>query len=72
VIATRMMRYYAGYAAWSPGQLQQEIARGDWRLIAADINTVFADDVEVIWQNFAEQLVGTWVLLDNDSKTPYR
>ncbi|MFT4580513.1 MAG: putative transcriptional regulator [Gammaproteobacteria bacterium] len=72
VIATRMMRYYAGYAAWSPGQLQQEIARGDWRLIAADINTVFADDVEVIWQNFAEQLEGTWVLLDNDSKTPYR
>jgi putative transcriptional regulator len=70
-IAERTMRYYAGYAAWSPGQLQREISRGDWRLIAADINTVFADDVEVIWQNIAEQLEGTWVLLDNDSRISY-
>ncbi|MFT4564805.1 MAG: putative transcriptional regulator [Gammaproteobacteria bacterium] len=70
-VASRAMRYYAGYAAWSPGQLQREIANGDWKLIAADVNTVFADDMETIWPHIIEQLEGTWVLLDNNPRISY-
>jgi len=61
----RVIKYYAGYAAWSPGQLDREIARGDWYLTAADADTVFTQDIESVWPEFIEKLAGTWVLLEN-------
>lgn len=42
-------RVYAGYAGWAPGQLEGEIARGDWRVLPADAKTLFEKDVETIW-----------------------
>ncbi len=34
-------RVYAGYAGWAPGQLEQEILRGDWNVIRADVESIF-------------------------------
>ena len=61
------IKYFAGYAAWSPGQLESEIAQGDWHLASASETTVFSKDVDGIWPKLIEQLEGTWVLLDNAS-----
>jgi len=58
------INYYAGYAAWSPGQLAQEIARGDWHLIAAETTTIFDADPDNIWSELIEQLDGMWVQMD--------
>ena len=56
-----LFRIYAGYAGWAPGQLQNEFERGDWRIIRADSNTVFAQDPETVWndmvQRSSEQLI---------------
>lgn len=38
-----------GYAGWGPGQLEGEIARGDWFSAPADEDLVFDDDVETKW-----------------------
>ncbi len=43
-----------GYAGWGPGQLGDEVARGDWSLTQATKELVFGDDREDMW----EQLVG--------------
>jgi putative transcriptional regulator len=44
------VRVYAGRAEWGPGQLADEIADGDWRLVSARPEDVFADDPESLWQ----------------------
>lgn len=49
--AGQKVRFYAGYAGWAAGQLEREIARGDWRILRADSETVFSGDPERIWQD---------------------
>jgi putative transcriptional regulator len=66
-IASQTMKYFAGYAAWSPGQLDAELAQGDWHMATASETTVFSKDVDGIWMELVEKLEGTWVLLDNPS-----
>ena len=43
------LRIYAGHAGWSPGQLEGEIARGDWDLLPADEASIFAAKPENLW-----------------------
>lgn len=52
---------YVGYAGWGPGQLEDEIARGDWHPIAASADTVFDADPSEIWQELLQQSAGFWV-----------
>lgn len=59
------IRYYAGFAAWSPGQLATEIARGDWYLVQGKAATIFAADGAELWRELIETLAGLWVLGEN-------
>jgi len=43
-------RYYVGYVAWRPGELKQEIERGLWSVMGADIDTVFRKDTDGMWE----------------------
>ncbi len=61
---TADINYYAGFSGWSPGQLDMEIARGDWHLMQADGETIFEQDTTT-WLKLIEKLEGTWVLIDN-------
>lgn len=47
--AHRGLRVFAGYAGWAFGQLEKEIARGDWHVQAVDREYLFDKDVELIW-----------------------
>ncbi|MBI2313799.1 MAG: YqgE/AlgH family protein [Betaproteobacteria bacterium] len=42
-------KVYAGYSGWAPGQLQNEIRRGDWYVINADTDTIFRMDAKSVW-----------------------
>ncbi|MEX2025751.1 MAG: YqgE/AlgH family protein [Pirellulaceae bacterium] len=44
------VRYFAGYAGWGAGQLEQEIATGAWVVLPAATEQVFAAD-ESLWEN---------------------
>jgi putative transcriptional regulator len=46
---TNGVRVFAGHASWAPGQLEAEIARGDWHLARADAGTIFATKPETLW-----------------------
>ncbi|HET7400467.1 MAG TPA: YqgE/AlgH family protein, partial [Usitatibacter sp.] len=43
------LRVFAGYAGWAPGQLQAEIAHGDWKLEAAEADSLFGHRRELPW-----------------------
>ena len=43
------LRLYSGYAGWSPGQLDLELAAGGWRVLPADAELVFAADPDRVW-----------------------
>lgn len=43
------VRVYFGYAGWSPGQLEGELAAGAWAVIGIDLDLVFADAPKEVW-----------------------
>ena len=49
------LRIYAGYAGWGPGQLENEVKRGDWYIFDATEQTVFDNDPETLWKRLIEQ-----------------
>jgi putative transcriptional regulator len=44
------LRVFAGHAGWGPGQLEREVARGDWHLSRADAKTIFDSKPEGLWR----------------------
>lgn len=52
---------YLGYAGWAPGQLDAEIARGDWIVAPADAESVFDTPPVDVWPNLMRRNAGRWV-----------
>ena len=50
------LRVYLGYAGWGPLQLDGELDRRDWHLRKADIEEVFTENTDYIWQRFIDVL----------------
>jgi putative transcriptional regulator len=48
-------RYYVGYVGWRPGELKNEIDRGIWSVLGADVDVVFRKDVEGLWEELLQQ-----------------
>ena len=48
---TPRIRLFAGHAAWGPGQLEAEIAAGNWRLVDGSADRVFADNPAALWNS---------------------
>jgi len=46
---TDELRFYAGHAAWAPGQLQAEISAGGWQVLRATPELVFHADPGTLW-----------------------
>lgn len=54
-------RAYAGYSGWAPGQLEAEVRRGDWLVIESELDIVFADENQNLWQKLTRDWSGTWI-----------
>ena len=54
-------RVYAGHAGWAPGQLDQEVSRGDWHILSADAETIFEKAPSEIWPELIRVASGFWV-----------
>ena len=52
------LRIFIGYSGWGPGQLQAEIARGDWKLAPADTAAIFNPTPARPWPERPAQGVG--------------
>jgi putative transcriptional regulator len=62
--ADQQFRLYAGYAGWAPNQLDFERTRGDWHVIKADADSVFAIDPKALWQELIRRATIKWVRLE--------
>ena len=50
------VRLYAGYAGWVTGQLDAEIRRGSWTIVAAAEKYVFSSDPGGVWERLVPPL----------------
>lgn len=50
------VRFYLGYAGWSPGRLVKEIRHHYWYLVKGDPAAVFGPDAATLWQKLIKQL----------------
>ena len=44
------LRIFAGYAGWDAGQLENEIARGDWYVVDAEVRDPFTSTPAALWR----------------------
>ncbi len=49
-------RAFVGYTGWAPGQLETEIQRGDWHVIPAGEQSVFASDGVQLWERLRQRV----------------
>jgi putative transcriptional regulator len=45
------LKVFAGYSGWAPGQLEAEIQRGGWHVVAASAEQVLEPDGERLWRD---------------------
>jgi putative transcriptional regulator len=64
------MRVYAGYAGWSPGQLQGEVDEGAWVVIGAQPSDVFAAEPESLWREVLRRQDGELAFLASYPEDP--
>ncbi len=57
------LRLYSGYAGWSAGQLDIELAAGGWRVLPADAELVFAADPDRVWPELMRRGDVRWTSL---------
>lgn len=57
------MRIFAGYAGWSAGQLEGEIATGSWYVVDAEPGDAFTDIPETLWSDVLRRQGGDLALV---------
>jgi len=61
--ATARGRVFAGHAGWGSGQLDAEIANGDWIAHPAQPQDVFTEDPRELWSGVLTRKGGSYALL---------
>jgi putative transcriptional regulator len=52
---TQQLRLFAGYAGWSPGQLEDELKRNAWVTHPASLELVFRAESKNLWRQILRQ-----------------
>lgn len=56
-------RVFAGYAGWSPGQLEGELEEGSWIVEPAESDDVFTEDPDGLWSSVLRRKGGPYSVL---------
>jgi putative transcriptional regulator len=54
-IPSSRLRVFDGFSSWAPGQLESEIDRGDWYLLPVDVDALFKEPLDELWQKLLRQ-----------------
>lgn len=55
-----IIRTYAGFMSWGPGQLEEELTNGDWILAPGNIKQLFAENTSEMWKTLYRLWAGSW------------
>jgi putative transcriptional regulator len=69
---TRKIRLFAGYAGWSPGQLEEEMKRKAWLTHPASLDLVFDAQPDELWKRILSQKGWRYKLLAQMPDDPSR
>ena len=50
------VRFYLGYAGWSPGRLERELEHHYWHLVTGDAAAVFGPEAASLWRKLIDRL----------------
>ena len=64
------MRVFAGYAGWSPGQLEDEVAEGSWFVVESVPGDAFSDEPEQLWRAVLRRQIGELALVATFPEDP--
>ena len=64
------VRFYLGYSGWAAGQLDAELERGSWHVVAADTDAIFSDKTDLLWDRLIDQLEPKGIQVDNRFSLP--
>ncbi|MDO8108452.1 YqgE/AlgH family protein [Isoptericola sp. b441] len=64
------LRVFAGHSGWAGGQLEAEIAAGDWLVLDADERDPFSVAPEKLWSQVLRRQGGDLALLANAPEDP--
>lgn len=64
------LRFFVGYAGWSPGQLESEIEAGGWILTETDGEAIFTEEPQKLWRTVLRQMGGQYAVLANFPDDP--
>lgn len=67
---TVRFRVYCGYAGWDARQLDGELARGDWHVVAGDPDVVLDNDPYGVWDVCMRRLHRANRILPHDARNP--
>jgi putative transcriptional regulator len=62
-VAVAGVRMFAGYAGWSPDQLEEELREGAWIVVDALLTDVFTSEADALWHDVLQRQGGTLALL---------
>ena len=69
-VASAAVRFFLGYAGWSPTQLEAEIEQGGWILLPNAGDIVFSDDPVELWRSSLRRMGGEYAVLANFPENP--
>ena len=67
---TLRLKIFAGYAGWSPGQLEDEMKRDTWMTHPATVDLVFHPDPEQLWGMILKQKGWKYKLIADGPEDP--
>ncbi|HET9074371.1 MAG TPA: YqgE/AlgH family protein [Solirubrobacteraceae bacterium] len=70
VTRVRTARAFAGYAGWGPGQLDDEVERGDWILEPARLDDAFSAAPRKLWADVLSRKGGSYALVARMPEDP--
>ena len=56
----KITRIFSGFSGWSAKQLQNEIKRGDWKIVHTGPEIIFDKNPATLWQRLFNQWSGKW------------
>ena len=69
-IDPNILRFFVGYAGWSPGQLEEELDADGWIVSPSDEALIFSEEPQHLWRDILRRMGGEYALLANFPDNP--